>query len=89
MALCAYGDVNRGERIGATAGRLVDYVYEALLENGIKCERRTYRASERMVAVAMIAQYEHDEKACGEPVACVLNPLKELPPPEELPAFSR
>jgi hypothetical protein len=86
----AYGELNRAQLIDTVSDRLVDWVYEYLLEHGISFHRlrqndvcilddkdpdnpdvcmRVYRAIQDLVAIAMVAQHESDEKINGELIA--------------------
>jgi hypothetical protein len=74
----ANGDLSRSERIDRCAQQLVDFVYEVLGEDDVSFWRdckdretaeRAYRAVERLVAIAMIGQFEYDEKVAGDMLA--------------------
>jgi hypothetical protein len=77
VALCidenmtgANGELSRGDCVCEAAHQLVDYVHEALWDYGIgsgpefrvHLDLEVYRAIERIVGAAMIAQYEYDQK---------------------------
>jgi hypothetical protein len=71
----ANGDLDRDERINRHAERIVDWVFEALAEQGC-CDDSFYGGSlgvviphaaygpiQRLVAAAMITQFEYDRHA--------------------------
>jgi hypothetical protein len=75
----ANGALSRRERIESLAERLVDYVHEVLAGDydcghgtwygepyAIQIPREAFRPIERLVAAAMIDQFEYDEKRTGE-----------------------
>jgi hypothetical protein len=59
------GDLTRAEIVDRAASALADYVFEALLENGIRpgtvIDQRVYDSIRRLVACGMLAQSEHDD----------------------------
>jgi hypothetical protein len=72
---------DRFARIDSAAQRLCDFVYEALLDYGITygtvIDANVYRAIHRIVAVAMIDQYEYDKESWSEVIADIANASKE------------
>jgi hypothetical protein len=77
------GDLSRAERIEHLAGRLTDWVFEALGEYDcgagdfwgvpyrVQIPHEAYSLIERLVAVAVINQFEYDEGQSGEMIALV------------------
>jgi hypothetical protein len=71
------GELGYQQRVDSAAECLVDYVYEALHEHGpglgygygTVIEIGVYGALQRIVAAAMIAQYEYDKESWGEVIA--------------------
>jgi hypothetical protein len=63
----ANGDLDRRGRVHNASTALVDYVFECLLDHGIRFQDpNIYRAIEFMIARAMIAQFEYDEEMQAE-----------------------
>jgi hypothetical protein len=74
----ANGDLTRKCRIKATSDSLVDHVYEALAEGdcghggwygqqfGIQIPYEAYALIGRLIARAMVDQFDHDKKTWGE-----------------------
>jgi len=71
------GELGYQQRVDSAAECLVDYVYGALHEHGpglgygygTVIDIGVYRALQRIVAAAMIAQYEYDQESWGEVIA--------------------
>src|SRR5262245_41920201 len=76
-AEAANGELGSQQRVDSAAECLVDYVYEALHEHGpglgygygTVIDICVYGALQRIVAAAMIAQYEYDKESWGEVIA--------------------
>jgi hypothetical protein len=65
----AFAIDDRRKRIKDAADDLGDYVYETLLDMGLFGDGKLFGQEHiehvaRMIAVGMMAQYEHDEKFC-------------------------
>lgn len=58
--------LDRGARIDSAAALLVDYAYEYLADDGVHLNEDALFIVRSCVAVAMIAQHDHDAKMwCG------------------------
>jgi hypothetical protein len=80
----ASGELSRGERIDRLAGKLVDHVCETLTAYGAGCgldaqycqvqiPNEAVGLITRLVAAAMISQFDYDEERSGEMIALVAN----------------
>jgi hypothetical protein len=73
----ANGDRSRTKRISRAASGLCDYVHETLIDHsladGVSVDQEFHPVVQRMIAAAMVAQYEYDEDRCGQLVADVAN----------------
>lgn len=78
----AYDRDDRRVRIEGAAARLFDFVYEDLRDHGEFGPDKLFQQKhlariKQMIAVAMMAQFEHDQEMEGELVRAILEDAEE------------